>query len=336
MANIHFFDVSDADAPSLQGLTSSALSQDSVEFHASPASAQADAVVISPFVSSRVTADLIAAMPKLKLIACRSTGYDNVDLGAAHARGITVCNVPSYGDNTVAEYAFGLLLALTRKIPQAITQLKSGNTSHDALRGFDLMGKTLGLIGAGRIGCRMADIAAGFGMTVVAYDAHPDPKRAIEHHFTYHSQAEVLAAADVLSLHVPNLPETRHLIDATTLAHLKASAIIINTSRGEVIDTRDLIDALATGRLAGVALDVFEGENLASLDAELTQLRAKAVDRLVLEQSLEISALQKLPNVILTNHNAFNSTEAVQRINQTTIDNIAAYLKGTPQNEVKS
>ena len=336
MSNIHFFDVTDHDAPALKQLSAELLPDHQVSFHPGPVTLQPDATIISPFVTSTVSAKLIAGMPQLGLIACRSTGYDNVDLKAAAAHDVRVCNVPSYGENTVAEYGFGLLLALTRKIPPAITQLRSGNTSHDALRGIDLMGKTLGILGAGRIGCHMAQIAGGFGMKVIAFDAYPDSKRAKQYNFTYQTQDEVLAGADILSLHVPNLPETKHLLNAAALAKMKTSAIIINTARGEVIDTRALIDALTTGRIAGAALDVVEGEEIASLDAELDLLRAKTTDRLVLERNLEIATLQKLPNVILTNHNAFNTVEAVGRINRTAVENIAAYLRGQPVNEVKA
>ncbi|HEX3082853.1 MAG TPA: NAD(P)-dependent oxidoreductase, partial [Candidatus Saccharimonadia bacterium] len=210
----------------------------------------------------------------------------------------------------------------------------AGNTSHEALQGVDLMGKTLGILGAGRIGRHMAQIAHGFGMKVVAFDAFPDEERAKQYHFTYQTLDDVLAEADVLSLHVPNLAETKHLLGAPALAKMKPSAVVINTARGEVIDTRALIEALATGRLAGAALDVVEGEETASLDAELDHLRAEATDHLVLERNFEIATLQKLPNVILTNHNAFNTLEAVERINRTTVENIAAYLDGHLVNEV--
>jgi len=336
MTTIHFFDANPQSEAAIRQITAKPLSGQELAFHAGPAEALPDAVIISPFVTSRITAELIEAMPNLKLIACRSTGYDNVDLKAAAKHGVSVCNVPSYGENTVAEYAFGLILTLTRKIPQAIDQLKAGNTSHEALQGTDLMGKTLGILGAGRIGCQMAKIAGGFGMKIVAYDTFTDSKRAEQYGFTYLPLDDVLATADVLSVHVPNIPETKHLLNARTLATVKPSAVIVNTARGEVIDARALIDALSGGRLAGAALDVFEGEKLASIDAELDQLRAKEVDHLVLQHSLEISVLQKLPNVILTNHNAFNTAEAVGRINQTTVENIAAFLAGTPQNEVKA
>jgi D-lactate dehydrogenase len=313
MTSIHFFDVNQHDATLLKDIIAKDLPGAQATFHQELASPHPDAMVISPFVSSKVTAEMIAAMPKLKLIACRSTGYDNIDLAAAAEHGITVCNVPSYGENTVAEYAFGLLLALTRKIPQAIAQLQAGNTSHDQLQGIDLAGKTLGILGAGRIGCRMAQIANGFGMKVITYDTRPNPARAEQYHFRYEPLDTVLRTADILSLHLPNLPETKHLLSAAALTKLKPGAILVNTSRGEVVETGALIEALTTNRLSGAALDVFEGEN-----------------------NLGPSTLQKLPNVVLTNHNAFNTAEAVARIHQTTIQNIAAFLKGEPQNEVKA
>lgn len=335
MATIHFFDAPELSTADLRQ-QATALTGETVEYHEGSVVAAPDAKIISPFVSSRVSREIIQAMPQLKLIACRSTGYDNIDLTAATERGIVVCNVPSYGENTVAEYAFGLLLALVRKIPQAAEQLTHGDTSHTALQGMDLMGKTLGILGAGRIGCRMAAIGRGFGMTVIAYDAYPDPARAEQFGFTYQTQAQVLAQADVLSLHVPNLPNTKHLIEAKALAQMKPSAVLVNTARGEVIDTHALIEALSQKHLAGAALDVFEGEDVISLDAELDQLRATAVDQLVLQRNFELDTLRKLPNVLLTNHNAFNTAEAVARINQTTIANITGFLTGKPQNVVKS
>jgi D-lactate dehydrogenase len=334
VATIHFFDTSPDTSASLGELAKTSLPGQAVEFHPGTVIPEADAVVIAPFVSSRVTADMIAAMPQLKLIATRSTGYDHIDLAAATKHGVHVCNVPSYGENTVAEYAFGLLLALTRKIPQAIDRFRAGDSSHEVLQGLDLMGKTLGIIGAGRIGCHAASIGRGFGMTVLAYDAYPDPKRAQTHGFTYAGLEEVLQKSDIVSLHVPNLPETKHLINTRTLALLKPTAILINTARGEVVESRALIDALDHGRLAGAALDVFEGEQLAAMPEELAALRAKTTDRLLLEHNLELSILQKFPNVILTNHNAFNTIEAVARINQTTVENIASFLSGKLTNEV--
>jgi D-lactate dehydrogenase len=306
MTTIHFFDTTKTDAEALRALTNSALPGRDVEFHSGPAAVAADAVIISPFVTSHVTDDMMAAMPNLKLIACRSTGYDNIDLPAAAKRGIAVCNVPSYGEHTVAEYAFGLMLSITRKIPLAIDMQKAGQPADHRLQGIDLLGKTLGILGAGRIGCHMASMARGFGMTVVAFDTMIDQERAKRYGFTYRPLKEVLATSDIVSIHVPNVPGTKHMLDAQAITRLKPSAIIINTARGEVIDTAALIAALQHGHIAAAALDVFEHQ---------TQ-----------QHSLEISTLQALPNVILTNHNAFNTVEAVGRINQSTVENIAAFL----------
>lgn len=307
MQTIHFFDTTEADIDHLRSLAAEYLPEAKLKFHDGPVSSQPDTTIISPFVLSTVSADIIAAMPKLKLIATRSTGFDHIDLAAAQARDIKVCNVPAYGENTVAEYAFGLLLALGRKIPLSIAQLKEGNADTDNLQGIDLMGKTLGILGAGRIGCRAAAIGNGFGMKVLAYDAFTDPARAEQFGFTYTSLETILTEADVLSLHVPNLPETKHLIDAQALAQMKPSAILINTARAEVVDVAALVTALKEKRIAGAALDVFEGD---------------------------VAALQAMPNVLLTSHNAFNTAEAVARIRQTTIQNIAAFLEGHPQNQI--
>ncbi len=297
-------------------------------------SCHTDATIISVFVGSRVTAEMLELMPNLKLIACRSTGVDNVDLVAAKARGIAVASVPTYGDHTVAEYTFGLLLALTRKIPQAEAALARGETDHLALEGTDLAGKMFGLVGSGKIGRNVAAIAKAFGMTVLAYDPFPNEPAAAQIGFTYASLSEVLTAADVISLHVPHTNETHHLLNADRLKLVKPSVLVVNTARGEIIDTKALVAALEDHRIAGAALDVFEGEKLAGVEEELHQLRAATVDQMVLEQHMELSILERLPNVVMTNHNAYNTLEAVSRINQTTIENIISFIHGQPVNIV--
>lgn len=337
MAKIHFYDVTKNEAEPLKDLATKQLAEHDVSFDGDELTVQnadAEAEVVTIFVSSHVGAEELAKMPKLRLLVCRSTGYDNIDLDAAKARNVVVTNVPTYGENTVAEYAFGLILMLSRKLPQAIEALHEGQTSHDALQGWDLLGKTLGVVGAGRIGCHLAQIGRGFGMEVLAFDERPDPKRSQQYGFTYAALEDVLARADVVSLHVPGLPSTTHMINRERLAKMKTTAILINTCRGEVVDTSALIEALQAGRPAGAALDVFEAEPLVGIDEELRLLRAQKVDQLAAEESLEFDVLKKMPNVIMTNHNAFNTVEAVARINTTSVDNIVKFLAGTPQNQV--
>lgn len=292
-----------------------------------------DAEVIAIFVSSQVTDDLLKEMPKLKLIACRSTGYNNVDLDSAKRRGITVCNVPTYGEHTVAEYAFTLLLALARKLPQAIEETEEGDGLGEVC-GTDLYNKTLGVVGTGKIGRQVARIGNGFGMKVVAFDINSNPDQAKEFGYQEVELDELLKESDVVSLHVPYVKENHHLLDESKLQLMKDGSMLINTARGELVDSTALIKALQNGPLTGAGLDVLEGEQLLDRDEELVLLRSGTLDSETLKHSLEISILQHLPNVVLTNHNAYNSKEAIGRINLQTADNIKNYLKGEPINVI--
>ena len=209
----------------------------------------ADAVVLSVFVHCQVTRALLDQLPNLRLIAARSTGYDHIDLDACNERGIPVSNVPRYGENTVAEHTFGLILSLSRKIHKAYQRTVAGDFSLQGLEGFDLKGKTLGVVGAGSIGLHVIRIAKGFGMNVIAYDVRPNDLIAEVLGFEYHSLAYVLANADIITLHAPYMPATHHLINAETIKLIKHGALLINTARGGLIDTEALIDALDQGIL---------------------------------------------------------------------------------------
>jgi D-lactate dehydrogenase len=261
-----------------------------------------------------VTGELLDRLPSVRLVATRSTGFEHIDLAAARARGVTVCNVPHYGDHTVAEFAFALLLALKRHLRAAFQDADAGRFPFGGHRGLDLFGLTLGVIGAGRIGRRTAQIGVGFGMEVLAYDIAPLPDEAERIGFSYVGKSELLARADVLSLHTPLTPQTAHLIGAPELAQLRPGAVLINTARGGVVDTAAVLAALDSGRLSGAALDVLEGdEHLDTLAPPL---------------------LARYPNLIITPHMAYHTTGGVGRIRQTTADNIRAFLTGTPQNTV--
>lgn len=298
-----------------------------------PANCNPDAEVISVFVTSSVTRQVIEAMPKLKLISCRSTGFNNIDFQAAEEHGITVTNVPTYGEATVAEYAFTLLLALTRKIPEVLATENEQFTSQDLI-GHDLEGKIFGAIGTGHIGQRALKMANGFSMNAIAYDAFPRPELQEGFHFTYVGLDELLAQADVVSLHTPYLPSTHHIMNKERLGKMKPGAILINTARGELVDTNALIEALDGGHLGGAAIDVIEGESLLNYHEETALLRSDTLPEAVLRHSVEISALQKMPNVIVSPHNAFNTVEAIARINQTAAQNIVDYWYGNTPNKV--
>lgn len=294
-------------------------------------SAAADADAVSGFIHSRFSADTLAAMPRLGLIALRSTGFDHVDLSVCRERGIAVANVPTYGENTVAEHAFALMLTLSRRIHEAQQRVAVGNFTTDGLTGFDLKGKTLGVVGAGNIGLHVIRIGRGFGMHVLAYDVREQPLLAEVLGFQYATLDDLLAQSDVISLHTPALPQTHHLVNRERLATMKRGALLVNTARGSVVDTEALLWALDQGILAGAGLDVLEGEEY--LQEELQVLnQPHAAD--VLRQLVYTHAILRRPNVVFTPHLAFNSREALQRILDTTVQNIQAFLQGRPRNLV--
>lgn len=292
----------------------------------------ADADIISPFVYSRVDADALAAMPNLKLIATRSTGFDHIDTSVCKQRGIAVATVPTYGENTVAEHVFALLLAVSHKMVEATDRTRRGDFSQQGLQGFDLMGKTIGIVGTGHIGLRTIRIAKGFGMHVIAHDAVPDEDAAGSMGFDYVEMDELLSRADVVSLHVPGGPDTDGMIDDAAFEKMKDGAVLINTARGNLVDVNALLKALATGKLAGAGLDVLPEEPTIREEAEL--LRSVYMRRHNLETLLADHVLLHLRNVVITPHSAFNTREAMQRILVTTRANIDAFLEGKALNLV--
>lgn len=298
-----------------------------------PTGPASEAEIISVFVDSKVTDKVLAAFPNLKHLVTRSTGFDHIDLAACQAKGITVSTVPGYGEITVAEYAFALLLSLSRKVYDGFDRIReTGNFSPDGLKGFDLFGKTFGIIGTGRIGKHAAGIAKGFGMKAIAYDVYPNEEAAKQIGFTYVTLDELLKTADVVSVHVPYTPENHHLINAEKLALMKPSAVLINTARGALVDTPALVEALKNKKLAGAALDVLEEEGV--LKDEFGYLSGENKDA-DLKAVIADHILFDLPNVIVTPHNAFNTQEALERILDTTAENIKSFLAGTPVNVVK-
>lgn len=296
------------------------------------ASAHASAEIISPFVYSRLDASVLSRFAHLKLIATRSTGFDHIDLGYCRSGGITVCNVPGYGDSTVAEHVFALLLGLARKITDAVERTRRGRFDQTGLRGFELKDKTIAVIGAGRIGMRVIEIARGFAMKVIAVDARPDEAAARRLGFRYASLDAALGQADVVTLHVPATLGTQGLISERELARMKPGAVLINTARGSVIDVEALVRALDDGRLAGAGLDVLPQEPQLREEAEI--FRTDSESDIDLKALVANHVLLRLPNVLVTPHNAYNTTEAIARIIDTTLANIEAFARGTPQNVV--
>lgn len=295
---------------------------------------QKDFEVICIFVNSVLNKDVLSQFPNLKFVATRSTGFDHIDVAYCKERGIKVAYVPNYGMNTVAEYAFSLLLNLTRKTYQAIDQIKEhGDFSLAGLRGIDIKGKTLGIIGMGKIGKESAKIAKGFGMNVIAFDAYPDVKAAAEMGFQYVSLEDLLKNSDVISIHAIYNPNTHHLINENNFQLIKNGAYLVNTARGAIVQTETLIVALKKGILAGYATDVLEDEG--EVKDELNYLTQTRLKEDVVKNMLYDHILMEMPNVLITPHNAFNTEEALQRILNTTIDNVKAFEAGTEFIEVK-
>lgn len=270
------------------------------------------------FVNDNVDAGVLAALAAqgTRLVATRSTGYNHIDVAAAARLGIAVVRVTDYSPWSVAEFAVGLLLAVNRKIARASTRTRDGNFELDGLMGFDLHGKTVGVVGTGKIGLIFAQIMRGFGCTVVAHDPYPAP--AFDG--TYLPIQDLLACSDVVSLHCPLTDANRHILDAAALAGVKRGCILVNTSRGGLIDTEAAVQALKTGQLGGLAIDVYEQEaSLFFQDLSSTIITDDVIQRLV-----------SFPNVIVTGHQAFFTEEAIGQIMRTTMASISAFEDGGP------
>ena len=288
--------------------------------------------IISIFVDSKIDQEVISKFDGLKMITTRSTGFDHIDLPACSEKNITVCNIPHYGDNTVAEHTFALILDLSRKIHNSIESVRMEGFSSGGFMGFDLRGKTLGVIGTGRIGSHVIRIAKGFEMRVLAHDIIQDKKLAKNLGFEYASLEELLKNSDIITLHAPYNQGTHHLINSNNINLIKKGAYLINTSRGGIIETGALIKALNEGIIAGAGLDVLEEEDFIKEESQL--LSKEFSEKHNLKTVLQNHVLMERQDVIVTPHNAFNSIEALDRILETTVDNIRAFAKGKPINKV--
>lgn len=291
-----------------------------------------DVSVLSPFIYSPITREVLEHAPKVKMITTRSTGFDHVDLKACEERGITVCNVPTYGENTVAEHAFGLLLAVSRNIHRAYVRSLNRNYDIHGLKGIDLEDKTLGIIGGGRIGLHMARIAQGFRMRILVFDNRRDLFIEKLIGFKYVTLDELLAQSDIVSLHVPLLPSTRHIINRQSIQKMKTGAILINTARGGLVDTEALLEALDKEKLSGAGLDVLDHEELLK---EEDQLLGRDFTSEELHKLGVTEQLMKREDVIFTPHIAFYSEEALRRIIDTTLLNIRSWKDEQAVNVVR-
>jgi len=295
------------------------------------AASYSDADIVSTFIYSELGEETLSRFRGLKLIATRSTGYDHVNTSYCAEHGIRVANVPAYGDNTVAEHVFGLLLAISHNLIEAVERTRRGDFSIQGLRGFDLKGKTLGVLGTGSIGRHVIEMAKGFHMEVMAYDLYPREELARSMGFRYVALEEALRRSDIITLHVPSTPETHNFLSDREFAMMKKGVVVINTARGDLVDVQALLRAITTGKVAAAGLDVLPEEPTIREEAEL--LRSIAQKK-PLDVLLAGHILLRLKNVIITPHSAFDTKEAVQRILDTSLENIAAFLRGEPKNLV--
>jgi D-lactate dehydrogenase len=285
--------------------------------------------VVCSFVNDQLDAETLAALhgEGVRLVALRSAGYNHVDLRAATRLGVPVVRVPEYSPYAVAEHAVGLMLALNRKIHRAFNRVREANFSLDGLVGFDLHGKTVGIIGTGKIGSVLGQIMLGFGCKLLAYDVKPNERLREELGIRYVDLAELYSQSDIISLHVPLTPKTHHLIDSAALARMKRGVMLINTGRGALLDSRALIAALKNGHVEAAGLDVYEEEE---------GIFFQDLSDDVLQDDV-LARLLTFPNVLITSHQAFLTREALTNIAETTLANVRAFDRGEPLvNEVRA
>ncbi len=287
-----------------------------------------DCEAVCAFVNDSLDADVLERLHGVgvRFIALRSAGFNHVDIPAAERLELVVARVPAYSPHSIAEHCFGLVLSLNRHIHRAYNRVRDGNLALDGLMGFDLHGRTIGIVGTGTIGTRLAEIATlGFGMRALAFDVH-ESERCREIGVEYVALEDLLGDSDVVSLHCPLTDDTHHLIDARALASMKPGAMLINTSRGALVDTAATIDALRSGHLGHLGLDVYEEEDGLFFDDHSDDVaRDEAFVRLV-----------AFPNVLVTGHQGFFTEDAMRAIARTTIDNASAFEAGQASNRVTS
>lgn len=289
---------------------------------AETASTVEGASAVCGFVNDRLDRSCLATLAAagVRHVALRCAGFNNIDLAAARSLGLVVTRVPAYSPHAVAEHTVALVLALNRHIHRAFNRVREQNFSLAGLVGFDLHGKTCGIVGTGRIGKVAAEIFRGFGMRVVAHDPFPETEWATAHGIEYLPLDDLLAAGDIVSLHLPLTPSTHHLMTTATLARMKPGAMLVNTSRGKLIDTTAVIAALKQGRLGGLAIDVYEEEEGVFFEDLSGQVL----------QDDELARLLTFPNVLVTAHQAFLTREALDEIARVTVENLLRIGRGEP------
>jgi len=291
-----------------------------------------DAVIISPFIYSSINEDVLEKLPHLKFIATRSVGYDHINIELCKKKGIIVANIPKYGGDTVAEHTFALILAISRKLIPSVERTKRGDFSLEGLTGFDLYGKTLGVLGTGHIGKKVIEMGICFGMKILAFNRTED-EELVKRGVKYEDMETVLANSDVISLHLPHTKETEHIINMQNINKFKKGSVLINTARGSLVETQAILEGLEKGILSGAGIDVLEEE--CSLKEERELLTNEFLKSCDIKTQLLNHVLLMRPDVIITPHNAFNSKEALIQILNITVSNVKAFLSGSKLNIVE-
>lgn len=330
MDKITFFEIEDWEKEylekSLQGknlfFTKERLEKDTI-------SLAKDAKIISPFIYSTIDKEVLKALPLLKFISTRSVGYDHIDIDSCKQKGISVANIPKYGGDTVAEHTFALILAISRKLIPSVERTKRGDFSLEGLTGFDLYGKTLGVLGTGHIGKKVIEMGLCFGMKILAFNRTKD-EELVKRGVRYVDMDTVFVNSDVISLHLPHTKETEHIINMQNIVKFKKGSVLINTARGSLVETQAVLEGLEKGILSGAGIDVLEEE--CSLKEERELLTNEFLKSCDIKTQLLNHVLLLRSDVIVTPHNAFNSKEALIQILDITISNIKAFLNGSRLN----
>lgn len=291
-----------------------------------------NADIISVFTTSRVSAQVLEQFENLKLIALRSVGFNHIDIDYCINKGISVENTPNYGNKSVAEFAFALLLDVCRKVTHSYMEYKDMNVRPQNLIGQELGGKTIGIVGLGAIGSEFARLAYGFDMEILGFDKKPRCELSEKYNVRFVDFNTLLEQSDFISLHAPLTKDNYHMFNDESFRKMKHSAIIVNTARGEHIDTGALYNALNRKEIAGAGLDVLESEETISDPDYLVDINR--LNECALKQTLLNTRLQQFPNVVITPHIAYNTKEAIQRILETAMSNIHAFEQGKIQNSV--
>ncbi len=305
-ASIVFFDVDDQDLPVVRKTFPDAVFLPADATQQQIAENCKEAEVISTFITTAFPRAVLENLPHLKLLCTRSVGYDHLDKAYCQEKGITICNVPDYGSHVIAEHVFALLLGTLRHVFIGTERVRSGVFDYRGLRGMALRDKTLGIVGTGKIGKRVAEIAHGFGMRILAQDVYHNAEIVEKYGVTYVERDELFAKSDIITLHAPALPDTKHMINAEAIAKMKPGVILVNTARGSLIDSTALLEGLNSGKVAHALLDVLEHESSIAADKELVHH----------------------PHVVTTPHIAFYADDSIRNMYADCFESIAQWKRG--------